>query len=292
MKGVAGSLREFTVFALNQHLGIQADERFGWARTGVPDFDEDGVEDEFSVGQVTAMTIYQATLPPPRRVPYRDAARARLASLGESRFEKIGCADCHRTSLPLRSAWFFEPSPFNRPGSIVPADVAGQIKVPIPVAKGTGVYATEEGEVRVAAFTDLKRHVICDADDPFYCNERLRQDFVPTDQFLTSKLWDLGSSAPYGHRGDLTTLSEAIVHHSGEAKPAKRAFLALPDAEKTALILFLKSMQIDEQAGAANNPRRLDANVLDHDGLRRSPVGQRRGPRARDGLTPRLRPLP
>jgi mono/diheme cytochrome c family protein len=246
VKGVAGSLREFTTFALNQHHGIQAEERFGWARTGVADFDEDGEENEFTDGQVSAMTIYQASLPPPRRVPYVDPERARLADLGERKFEAVGCTGCHRPYLPLRSAWFFEPSPYNRPGAIVPADVAGQIQLAISAAPQTGVYETPEGEVRVAAFTDLKRHVICDKDDPYFCNERLRQDFVPTDQFLTTKLWDAGSSAPYGHRGDLTTLSEAIVHHSGEAKGSKLAFLALPDRDKRAVILFLKTLQIED----------------------------------------------
>jgi AcrR family transcriptional regulator len=92
-------------------------------------------------------------------------------------------------------------------------------------AEMSGFIQTEEGEIRVAAFTDLKRHVICDTDDPFFCNERLRQDFVPTNQFMTARLWDVGSSAPYGHRGDLTTVSEVIVHHSGEAKSSKQAFL-------------------------------------------------------------------
>lgn len=246
VKGVAVSLREFTTFALNQHHGIQAVERFGWARTGVADFDEDGVENEFRIGQVSAMVIYQASLTPPRRVPWRDPERARLAELGERKFAAVGCTDCHRPYLPLRSAWFFEPSPYNRPGSIVPSDVAGQIHLAIPVAAGTGVYVTPEGEMRVAAFTDLKRHVICDGDDLYFCNERLRQDFVPTDQFLTTKLWDVGSTSPYGHRGDLTTLSEAIVHHSGEARATKRAFLALPDGEKRAVILFLKTLQIVE----------------------------------------------
>lgn len=246
-KGVAVSLREFTNFALNQHHGIQSEERFGWVRTGVRDFDEDGVASEFSIGQVSAMTVYQATLPAPHHVLYEDPERARIADLGERRFKEIGCADCHRSYLPLRSAWFFEPSPFNRPGSIVPADVAGQIMVALPAEAGTGVYQTEEGEVRVAAFTDLKRHIICDAEDPFFCNERLRQDFVPIDQFMTAKLWDIGSSAPYGHRGDLTTLSEAIVHHSGEAKPAKHLFLALPDHDKQAIIRFLMSLKVEEE---------------------------------------------
>jgi hypothetical protein len=252
VKGVAISLREFTNFALNQHHGIQSEERFGWARTGVRDFDGDGVENEFTIGQVTALTVYQATLPPPRRVPYADAFKTRQAELGEKRFTEVGCGSCHRPYLLLRSAWFFEPSPFNRPGSIVPSDVAGQIAVPIPVEEGTAVYRTAEGEVRVQAFTDLKRHVICDAEDLFYCNEQKRQDFVPTDQFLTTKLWDAGSSEPYGHRGDLTNLSDAIFHHSGEAKKAKLNFMKLPSDEKRAIILFLKTLQIDE---TADNPK-------------------------------------
>jgi hypothetical protein len=249
VKGVAGSLREFTNFALNQHHGIQSEERFGWARTGVRDFDEDGVENEFSVGQVTAMTVYQATLPPPRRATDGDSEHARVAGVGERRFEEIGCAECHRPSLPLRSAWFFEPSPYNRPGSIVPADVSGQIMAALPVERGTGVYQNEDGTVSVAAYTDLKRHVICDTDDAFFCNETLRQDFVPIDQFLTTKLWDVGSASSYGHRGNLTTVSEAIVHHSGEAASAKRAFLALPDREKVAIVLFLKSLKVNEDEG-------------------------------------------
>jgi mono/diheme cytochrome c family protein len=258
VKGVAVSIREFTNFALNQHHGMQSEERFGWARTGVGDFDGDGVENEFTVGQVTALTVYQASLPPPRHVPYSDREQARLSRLGEQRFEDVGCASCHKPFLPLRSAWFFEPSPFNRPGSIVPSDVIGQITIPIPVEPSSGVYITPDGEVRVQAYSDLKRHVICDSEDPFYCNERIRQDFVPTDQFLTTKLWDAGSSAPYGHRGDLTTISEAIIHHAGEAKRARHAFLDLPNQDKRAIIFFLKSLRIDESTDSAKEggPRR------------------------------------
>jgi hypothetical protein len=247
VKGVAVSLREFTNFALNQHHGMQSEERFGWARTGVADFDDDGVENEFTVGQVSAMVVYQATLPGPKRTHYADPERAALAALGERRFAEVGCTECHRAYLPIRSAWFFEPSPYNRPGSAVAADLSGQIMVAIPVETGTGIYQTGEGEVRVAALTDLKRHVICDEADPFFCNERRKQDFVPTNRFLTAKLWDVGSSSPYGHRGNLTTVSEAIVHHSGEGKAAKLAFLELPDREKTAIVLYLQSMKVLEE---------------------------------------------
>lgn len=252
VKGIAVSLREFTIFALNQHHGMQADERFGWARTGIRDFDGDGVESEFTLGQVTALTVYQASLPPPSRSQYSDQERDAIVHLGEKRFAEAGCTSCHRPYLVLRSAWFFEPNPFNRPGSAGPKDVEGQIAVPIPVEDGTAIFRTAEGEVRVAAFTDLKRHVICDVEDPYFCNEQVRQDFVPTDQFLTPKLWASGSSGPYGHRGDLTTISEAILHHSGEAAVSRREFMKLNDSDKRAIVLFLKSLIVNEspQGGA------------------------------------------
>jgi len=244
VKGVAVSLREFTIFALNQHHGIQATERFGWPRTGSEDFDGDGVADEFTVGQVSALTAFQASLPAPGRAPFKKSGDEQVASLGEQRFSEVGCAGCHRPRLPLRSLWFFEPSPYNRPGAVVPSDVGGQVAVPLPFSAKSGLDRDADGAPYVAAYTDLKRHVICDDDDPFFCNEKLRQDFVPVNQFLTSKLWDAGTSAPYGHRGDLTTLSEAIIHHSGEAKAVKQAFLALPDRDKAAVVTFLRSLQV------------------------------------------------
>ena len=164
--------------------------------------------------------------------------------MGERKFAEVGCTSCHLPRLPLRSLWFFEPNPYNRPGAVVPSDVNGQIVLPLPFAKGSGIAKDDDGSPYVAAYSDLKRHVICDDDDPFYCNEKLKQDFVPIEQFLTTKLWDVGSSAPYGHRGDLTTISEAIIHHSGEAKEVKRKFLILQENEKIAVVVFLRSLQV------------------------------------------------
>lgn len=244
MKGVAVSIREFTIFALNQHHGIQAQERFGWERTGVKDFDGDGVEVEFTAGQVSALTLYQASLTVPVRLVPKDQAAMRQWRLGELKFREVRCSECHIPDLPLRARSFTEPNPFNRPGSLIPADVEGQIRIPLESRDGSGLFEGPDGFMQVAAFSDLKRHKICDDDDPHFCNETLPQDFVPTDEFLTSKLWDIGTSAPYGHRGDLTTVSEAIIHHSGEAKASKKAFLALSDEEKSAMIAFLLSLRV------------------------------------------------
>ncbi len=247
VKGVAVSLREFTNFALNHHHGMQSEERFGWERTGVHDFDGDGIESEITIGQVSALTLYQANLPPPIRTQPSDPKLLQAIRMGEQKFQQIGCASCHVPKLPLRSSWFQEPNPYNRPGSIVPADVVGVIMIPLEINDGTGVYKGKDGQVYVSAFTDLKRHRICDDKDPFFCNERRPQDFVPTDEFLTAKLWDCGTSAPYGHRGDLTTISEAIIHHSAEGRASRNAFLELTDQEKRAVVAFLLSLGVQKE---------------------------------------------
>ncbi len=249
-KGVVISLREFSINALNHHFGIQAVERFGWERTGRRDFDEDDVDVEFTVGQVSAMTLFQAALPPPGRTAGADPASQEVLRRGEARFRQSGCQTCHVPELPLEARAFTEPNPFNRPGNLVPADGHGEIRLPIDAGGPLdGVGAAASGTLVVRAFTDLKRHRICDEADPFLCNERVRQDRVPTDQFITAKLWDLATSAPYGHRGDCGTVSEIILHHSGEAADSRRRFVALSDGDKRALVRFLLSL-----GGATGGP--------------------------------------
>ncbi len=110
----------------------------------------------------------------------------------------------------------------------------------------------------VHAYTDLKRHVICDSMDQFFCNERVIQSGVPVDQFLTRKLWDVGNTAPYGHRGDLTTITEAIMHHAGEARPARERFEALSKDQQAEIVEFLKQLQILPNG----SPRIIDESDL------------------------------
>ena len=81
-KGVIGSLRQFTINALNHHHGIQATERFGARWTGEDDFDEDGIVDEMHPGDVSALVAWQATRRPPVKIVPADAG---LAADGRSR---------------------------------------------------------------------------------------------------------------------------------------------------------------------------------------------------------------
>ncbi len=244
-KGVVISLREFTINAMNHHHGMQAIERFGWPRTGQQDFDEDGVSEELTIGDITAITLFQAALSIPTRKPATEAESAALAA-GEHTFSRTGCAKCHIPELHLESAIFSEPNPHNRPGNLRPEHVASTFDFDLRY-EGFGNRLEPLGEdgAVVRAFTDLKRHRICDDQDPFFCNERLRQDNVATDMFLTTPLWHVGSSSPYGHRGNLTTLREAILHHSGEARAARNAFDALSIADQGAVLQFLASLVVE-----------------------------------------------
>jgi len=110
-KGALVSLREFAITASNQHMGLQAVERFG-----TNDFDADQVAGELTVGDVTAMALRQATLPIPQRTPPPEGMEADAAR-GEQLFTTIGCATCHVPALPLRSTMFCDPNPFNPPGN-------------------------------------------------------------------------------------------------------------------------------------------------------------------------------
>ena len=96
--GAVVSLRQFSVNAFNQHHGIQATERFGQGT----DPDGDGFTDEMTVADVTAVSIWQATLPVPGQViPDDDVIEAAIVH-GEELFADLGCSDCHVPALPLR----------------------------------------------------------------------------------------------------------------------------------------------------------------------------------------------
>ena len=258
-KGVVVSLREFSNNAFNHHHGIQSVERFGSARTGSNDFDEDGVIDELSVGDVTAVSMYQAALGIPGVVMPASQRRQSARARGEALFATVGCASCHIPVLPLSSAIFSEPNPYNPAGNLRPEDVGQLVRFDMTTT-GIGPLLEKRGRngAVVRAYTDLKRHVICDGEDPYYCNEQLIQGGVPTNQFLTRKLWDVGNSAPYGHRGDLTTITEAILHHAGEARPARTAFAALSGGEQADVIEFLKSLQVLPEG----SPRQISEREL------------------------------
>lgn len=244
-KGVFGSLRQFTVNALNQHSGIQPTERFGAAWTGTDDFDGDGIGDEFSRGQVTALVAWQATLPTPGRKSNLPNIWKDAADKGEKLFSEIGCTDCHKPALPLESLIFQDPNPFETAGTLRPSDVNTALKINLGELDWVKALPKDEkGRTLVPLFGDLKRHRIADAARDTLGNELLSQRFVARDVFLTAELWGVGNTAPYGHRGDLTTLHEVIDAHGGDATSSRKVYSALPEDDRQSILAFLKSLEI------------------------------------------------
>ena len=244
-KGVQRSVREFTVGAMNQHHGMQATERYGEGT----DPDQDGITDELSIGDITALTIFQTGLPAPIQTEPKDSVTRR----GKELFEKVGCVSCHVPSLPLNNIEFCDPDPMN------PAKGAFKTFNDTTQSYCFDLRRTGIDGGEVFAYTDLKRHSICDNLKTHYCNEpssipQLSDGGVPIpyDQFLTAKLWDVGNSAPYGHRGDLDTIYAAIVNHGGEAAVVEAQYEALSAAEQSAIVAFLKTLRMPLISGNPN----------------------------------------
>lgn len=244
-KGVIVSLRQFTVNAMNHHHGIQPTERFGPMWTGTDDFDADGHAAEMSAGQISALVAWQATLPAPTRKSDLPDVWKNASAKGESTFEDIGCATCHRPSLPLDSLVFHDPGPFDTAGTLRQSDLEHPLALDLATLDWVQALPKDDkGRVLVPLFGDLKRHRIADAQTDTFGNELLAQRFVARDVFITAELWGIGSTAPYGHRGDLTTLDEAILAHGGAAKASRDAYADLAESERQSIIAFLRSLEI------------------------------------------------
>lgn len=256
-KGVVVSIREFNNNAMNHHHGMQSVERFGLDT----DPDGDGVVNELSVGDITALTIFQAALNTPTQVLPTDPAARAAAVRGEEVFSTIGCAECHTPQFTLDSRDFTEPNPYNPEGNLRPRDVAAVFSFDMTrQGERPRLARTRNGKALIRPFTDLKRHNLNDDEINHFDNERLPQGMInggapasdftvapfprPTGDFLTRKLWDVGNSAPYGHRGDLSTITEAIIEHGGEGRQSREAFLGLSDYDQACVIEFLKSLQV------------------------------------------------
>lgn len=246
------SLREFSNNAFNQHHGIQSTERFGLDT----DLDGDGVKNEMTRADVTAVTVWQATLQVPGRVIPRDPEIEKAVWNGERLFTKIGCAGCHIPQLPLdRRGWIYEePGPYNPPSNLRKGD-APDLRVDLTSDRLPGPRLkpdrSQPGVVWVPAYTDLKLHDITSGPDDFNA-EPLDMNFGTWSvnfgkgnrKFLTKRLWGCANEPPYFHHGLFTTLREAVLAHSGEAVESREGFEHLSSYDRDSVIEFLKSLQV------------------------------------------------
>lgn len=241
------SIREFSNTAFNHHHGIQTTERFGRDT----DIDDDGFANEMTRADVTAVSVFQATLQVPGRVIPRDPEIEKAVLGGEKNFERIGCASCHVPRLALdNKGWMYaEPSPFNVAGNLRSGETKPVIvDLSSELLPGPRLRPNASGVVWVEAYTDFKLHDICEPGEgePIDMNQsqwspRFKQGNC---RFLTKRLWGAANEPPFFHHGLFTTLRRSVLAHSGEAKESRLAFERLTEYERDSVIEFLKSLQV------------------------------------------------
>ncbi len=243
------SLRQFTNNAYNQHHGIQSEERFG---LGV-DADGDGFVNELTRADVTAVTMFQATLPVPVQVIPPDKDVADAIKNGGTRFIEIGCGRCHIPQLPLdKKGWIYtEPNPYNPVGNLQPGD-APTLAVDLTSSELPGPRLKPTGDVvQVPAFTDFKLHDITTGmqdpnREPLDMNQPAGSPafFQGNGKFIPRRLWGIANQHPFGHHGLYTTMREVVLAHHGEAEDTYAGFQNLSKYDQDSVIEFLKSLQI------------------------------------------------
>jgi mono/diheme cytochrome c family protein len=250
-KGDDPIVRNIVVFASALAMGMQPEE-FVWKAPGGDgrrDLDGDGVSRELSVGDITAMTVYTASLETPIELERLASLglvqapssqdRARIEA-GRALFTSVGCATCHTPEMTLANTRFEEPT-LRGNGNYYDAALAKldpnyDPKRPFAFdvlkdAKAPRAEARPGGGATIRLYGDLKRHAMGrlladhgegesdggDGDTLKYDGKPVK---IPADHFLTAELWGVGNTGPYLHDNRAGTLREAILLHGEDQPPA------------------------------------------------------------------------
>ena len=272
-KGANAFIRDFVRGAFHNEIGMQGTELLG-SPTVDPasvDGDGDGVKNEVFVGDVTAMTLYQAAQPRPTTsqelaslgvIPALSSTLNAAINDGSTVFDREGCGSCHVRQLTVNDVIFREPSgnaSFRDPGNLFPngrsygassLDIANPVTFDITKdsPENTNIHTANgqtlgsfvrdaSGHATIALFGDLRRH-----DMGAGLAEEIDEVGTGKSVFLTRTLWGVGSTAPYLHDGRAASLTEAILEHGGEALTARNAFAADSTTAQQHLVAFLNNL--------------------------------------------------
>jgi mono/diheme cytochrome c family protein len=172
---------------------------------------------------------------------------------GRKAFTRIGCASCHMADLTVNRdrrvadvETAYDPAKgiFNNLfATATPLFTASDDGSGLPLLK----LPAGKAFVVKNIFTDFRRH---DVGVDFY--ER-NYDGTVRMEFLTTALWGVGTTAPYGHDGRSINLSEVILRHHGEAETARNGFVRLDREDRDALLAFLNSLVLFPPDDTASN---------------------------------------
>jgi hypothetical protein len=259
------SIREFIVGALNAEMGLQvADSDLGAADAGrrvvtpsgmVLDGATDNIEappatgpGELDPAVVDFLEFYLLN--------YFKPARGEIThdvDKGQRLMERIGCTACHVPDLTIARdrrvadvETVFDPGRghFNRLFATARGLFTAVPDVPmLPSLK----HPRRRRFVAHNIYTDFKRH---DLGPAFHERE---YDGTMRREFLTTPLWGVGSTPPYGHDGRSISLIEVILRHGGEAQASRDAFALLSRNRQQDVIAFLNSLVLFPPDDTASN---------------------------------------
>ncbi len=269
------SIREFVVGAFQNEMGLQAvdadtmraskGERVvtpsGMVLDGAldkleapptdsatADPDGDGLVNEIPTSIIDHMEQYLLNYFKPGTTKQDD-----ITAIGKFEFERIGCATCHIPNLTVQrdrrignvdTVYDAAKGVFNRLFA-----TAGTLHD--TVADGTAFPPLKPALLQPFVvkniFADFKRH---DLGPNFY--ER-NYDGTTQKLFMTTPLWGVGSTAPYGHDGRSINLTEVILRHGGEAQSARDKFARMYRLEQDTILAMLNSLIIFGPDDTASN---------------------------------------
>lgn len=265
---VASTLRAFTANAFDTHAGLQAldpilseepsqDGLAGLSLAGAQQYisgrtrdrgvvldvrgvskedpDRDGVLEEVTSGDLDLIEWYQLNHPAPAEkamTPQRKRGRALMTT--------IGCTSCHVPDWHLAR------------GNPTAKDYTERYDGDRRFADVQVAWNDDRGrlEGKVVRLDPAKREAYTirgvwgdfadhDLGDAFH---QVQFDGSVLRKFRTAPLWGVGSTAPYGHDGASLDLDDVILRHGGESEASKKAYAALPDEDRTAVLEFLRGL--------------------------------------------------
>jgi len=275
LHGETMSIREFVVGAFNAEMGLEAVDsellaasrgsRFvtpaGMVLDGsldrveapiatstTDDPDGDGISNEIPTSIVDFMEFYLLN--------YFKPALGQVttnAQNGRNIFGQIGCTSCHmddfvierdRRVADVETAFDTTRGIFNRlfaTATPLTQNVTDGTSFPVQKRPMRGSFTVRN------IYTDFKRH---DLGPNFW--ER-NYDGTLRKEFLTTPLWGVASTAPYGHDGRSMNLTEVILRHGGEAQAARNAFANLSTTNRRLVLDFLDVLMLFPPDDTASN---------------------------------------
>ena len=237
-KGNEKSTRTFDTGALSFHFGmgvtVSADDAavvfnsYGeTVEITSTDHDLDGIHDEVTQGELSALSVFVGTAQTPFQTKVRGKARR-----GRQLMNDMGCTECHIPSMDTKgkNLGFRFPEIANEPSRNVHTTV-DLTKKPMSFEKN------DNGGITIDLFADLKRH---------YMGPSLAE-FNGDAMFTTMRLWGVADTAPYLHDGRALTIEDAIREHgadaSSEANGAVSQFVNGSQADRDAVLAFLNTLR-------------------------------------------------